>query len=371
VGRDRRRWRWGAVVAAVLAATAGTHLGTGVSDASSPLVVPSAYPTIQSAVDAAAAGDTIRLLPGTYVEQVSIDKSLEITGSGSDSTIIRAPATLVPGDDGGNSIVEVHGDASVAMSRLAVSGPGSGTCEAGALGSGIRVLDAGHLSLSFASVTHIADTPVAPCFHSATGIFVGDFPTGAASATIRHSSISDYQGGGIVVLGDGSTATISDNAITGPGRSVSTDGIELVAGAAGTVSNNVVSGNVCAAGDPDCGPDFFTEFQHAGIVGGAEQTTVISHNRVHDNQVGINVAQSAELRHNTLDDNSYFGLALQDGTLIAGHDRISGGTGGVAVIAASADTQAVLDHEKITGTSGAPVQEFECCGFTATTTGWP
>src|SRR5207248_3305475 len=135
-------------------------------------------------------------------------------------------------------------DASVAISRLAVTGPGSGTCDTGPLGSGIRVLGAGHLNLSFANVTHIADTPVAPCFHSATGIFVGDVPTGHASATIRHSSISDYQGSGIVVLGQGSTATISDNVITGPGKSVSTDGIELVAGAAGTVTNNVVSGNV-------------------------------------------------------------------------------------------------------------------------------
>jgi hypothetical protein len=370
-GRDGRRRRWSAAGFAVLAAMVCAQLGTGVSDASAPLVVPSSYPTIQSAVDAAAAGDTIKVLPGTYVAQVSIDKNLKITGSGSDSTIIRAPGTLVAGEDGGNSIVEIHGGASVVMSRLAVSGPGSGTCEDGALGSGIRVLGAGHLNLSFASVTHIADTPVAPCFHSATGIFVGDSPAGNASATIRHSSVSDYQGSGIVVLGEGSTATISDNVITGPGESVSTDGIELVAGAAGTVSNNVVSGNVCAAGDSDCGPDFFTVFQHAGIVGGAEQKTVISHNRIHDNQVGIYVAQLAELSHNTLDDNSYFGLALQDGSLNVSHDRISGGTGGVAVIAASANTQAVLDHVKITGTSGAPVQKFECCGFTATTIGWP
>ena len=229
------------------------QLGTGVSDASAPLVVPSSYPTIRSAVDAAGAGDTIKVLPGTYVEQVSIDKNLKITGSGSDSTIIRAPGTLVAGEDGGNSIVEIHGSASVVMSRLAVSGPGGGTCQDGALGSGIRVLGAGHLNLSFARVTHIADTPVAPCFRSATGIFVGDSPAGNASATIRHSSVSDYQGSGIVVLGEGSTATISDNVITGPGESVSTDGIELVEGAAGTVSNNVVSGTCGQRATPTAG----------------------------------------------------------------------------------------------------------------------
>ena len=62
-------------------------------------------------------------------------------------------------------------------------------------------------------------------------------------------------------------------------------------------------------------------------------------------------------------------MALQDGSITAKHDRISGGAGGVAVIAAFADTLAVLDHVKIAGTSGLPVQEFECCGFTATTIG--
>jgi hypothetical protein len=336
------------------------------------LVVPSAYPTIQTAVDAAKAGDRIKVLAGTYVEQVSIDKSLEITGAGAGATIIRAPATLVAGEDGANSIVEIHGGAAVAMSRLTVSGPGGGTCAVGALEAGIRVLGGSHLDLGFASVTHIQDTPISPCFQSASGILVGVFPVGTASATVHHSTISDYQGGGIVVLNEGSTATVSHNVVTGPALSagVSTDGIEFVLGATGTISHNVVSGNLCVPVDPDCGPDFFAEFQHAGIVGGGDGT-VISHNLVYDNQVGIYVGGAAALDHNTLSKNSYFGLALQDGSFTVSHDSISGGTGGVAVIASFVDTLAVLDHVKIVGTSGAPVQEFECCGFTATAVGGP
>ena len=38
------------------------------------------FTTIQSAVDAAKPGDTIRVCAGTYVEQVSISKSLTIRG---------------------------------------------------------------------------------------------------------------------------------------------------------------------------------------------------------------------------------------------------------------------------------------------------
>ena len=147
-------------------------------------------------------------------------------------------------------------------------------------------------------------TPFAQCFHENTAIFVGDFPVGTASATIRHSSVSDYGGVGIVIINEGSTAQID-------------------------------------------------------------------HNRVFGNQVGIYVVGAAELSHNEVLDNSYFGLALQDGSLRSSHDQILGGSGGVAVIAAFADTVATLDHSKISKTSGPAVQEFECCGFSATTIGGP
>ena len=262
-------------------------------------VVPTMFPTVQSAVDAASPGDRIRLLPGTYREQVSIDKSLTITGSGTGSTIIEAPAALVGGLDGSNSIVEIHGGAAVAMSRLSVSGPGSGTCDEGALGQGIDVFD-GELDLSYARVAHIRDSPLAQCFHSGTGILVGDAETGATgSVTVRFSEISDYQSAGIVVVNTGSFGTISHNVVTGPGLSTetATDGIEFVLGAVGTVSYNRVSGNACGSPEFGCGPDFFDEVQFAGIGGGGEGT-IITRNVVFDNQVGIYVGESAAISNN-------------------------------------------------------------------------
>lgn len=67
--------------------------------------------------------------------------------------------------------------------------------------------------------------------------------------------------------------------------------------------------------------------------------------------------------------NDYFGLALQDGTFVAAYNLISRGSGGVAVIAAFVDTTATLKNVQIVRTSGAPIQKFECCGFTATVVG--
>ncbi|WP_406165081.1 hypothetical protein [Streptomyces sp. NBC_00996] len=197
------------------------------------LVVPRDHPTIQAAVDAAHPGDRISVRLGVYREQVVIGKDVSITGAGDRKTTIRAPRALIPGDGGGTSIVEIHQGASVSLSRLAVSGPGSGRCDNGVLGSGIRVL----------------------------GVH------GSTSATPR-----------------------SPTSPTPPRRPA-------------PVANPVP-----------------------------------------------------------------IGMALQDGSFTVRNDRIKGGVHGVAVIAASVDTSAVPDGVLITRRSGAPVQTFECCGFTAMAT---
>jgi hypothetical protein len=362
------RFLFGAALAAI--AIIAQLAPTVVEGASTVRFVPSMYPTIQSAVDAANAGDKIIVLPGTYFEQVSIGIPLELRGSGAGTTIIRAPGILVPGQVGTNAIVEIYGGASVTMTQLTVSGPGAGTCEEGPLEDGIHVFDGAHLDLSFASVTHIHNTPISDCFPNGLGITIGDFFVSTATATIHHSEISDFAGVGIIVFNEGSSVTISDNVITGPGLStvVATGGVEFIVGAVGTISNNVISGNACGSPALGCGPDFFNEFQVAGITAGGPGV-VITKNLLYGNQVGIYAFDTAQISHNTITDNHYFGMALQDGPFTASHDKISGGVGGVAVIAAFADTTAVLDKVKITGTSGAPVQKFECCGFTATITG--
>lgn len=48
------------------------------------------YTTIQSAINAASAGDTIKVLPGTYNEAIAINKNLVIQGSGYETTRITS-----------------------------------------------------------------------------------------------------------------------------------------------------------------------------------------------------------------------------------------------------------------------------------------
>ena len=336
---------------------------------SSTLVVPGAFPTIQSAVDAAAPGDTIRIRAGTFTEQVRVGKDLTIVGSGKDRTVIRAPATLEPNEADERTIVDVTDGATVSMSWLSVSGPGSGTCEEEPLLAGIRVRNEAHLDLRYAAVRDIHDTPMVSCFRSANGILVGDIPDPIASLTVRYSEITNYAGVGIVVLGFGSTATITHNVVKGPGLAsgVGTGGIEFPVGAVGTISYNVVSGNECPPVDPTCGPDWFTQFQLAGIgAGGWGPGTVVSHNIVFDNHVGLLMGESDEISHNLLIDNSFFGMGLIDGTFRIEDSIVRGGGGGVWVIAESANSFVELDGVRFRKLSGPTIGKVECCGFTAT-----
>jgi len=64
------------------------HIGS--VNANSTIVVPERYPTIQAAIDAANVGDTILVMPGKYVECLTINKSLRLIGSGSNLTIIES-----------------------------------------------------------------------------------------------------------------------------------------------------------------------------------------------------------------------------------------------------------------------------------------
>jgi hypothetical protein len=86
----RPRTRAGLTAALTTAVLAATAALPGVAAAASLCVGGTGcYTTIQAAVDAARAGDTISVRPGTYHGGVTITKSIRLRGAGASSTIIR------------------------------------------------------------------------------------------------------------------------------------------------------------------------------------------------------------------------------------------------------------------------------------------
>ena len=115
------------------------------------ITVPTDFPTIQAAINASSPGDTIKVLPGTYPEQLTISKNLTIISSGAKSTIIKAPALeeLRLNVIGLPYIVEVNNGVEVTMKGLTISGPEGTNCDNLI---GISVIQGAILNLNSATV---------------------------------------------------------------------------------------------------------------------------------------------------------------------------------------------------------------------------
>lgn len=116
-----RAWRkWPGGRRRVLAAAVTIAVAGGLALAAEPaqaaaLCVGSAagcYPTIQAAVDAAHAGDTIAIGAGTFAGGVTITKSLHLQGSGAASTVIR----------GGDHVLTIGAFGAPAEPTVSISG---------------------------------------------------------------------------------------------------------------------------------------------------------------------------------------------------------------------------------------------------------
>src|SRR5260370_20373841 len=77
-------------------------------------VVPDQYATIQAAIDAAKAGDTVLVKAGMYHEALKFKEGIELRGENRDTTIVRfsSPPTGVVGQDHYDIPMEIRGCAS-------------------------------------------------------------------------------------------------------------------------------------------------------------------------------------------------------------------------------------------------------------------
>jgi hypothetical protein len=102
------------------------------------------------------------------------------------------------------------------------------------------VNNGGDVDVKNSSVHNIGEVPFNGTQHG-----VGIYFVGGGTGSIQKNTVSLYQKGGIVVNGEGSSAKIQNNTVTGLGQVdfIAQNGIQVSRGATGDVNNNSVTGN--------------------------------------------------------------------------------------------------------------------------------
>ncbi|WP_417601296.1 right-handed parallel beta-helix repeat-containing protein [Owenweeksia hongkongensis] len=203
------------------------------------------YLTIQAAVNAADAGDTIYVDAGAYTEQVEITKDVEIIGAGIGVTTILGSANMplfftTSGDN--YPIVYVHDADNVNIKDLTVDGDGKGNSNYRYQGVGYS--NAGG-TLDNIEITSVIETPFNGNQHG-IGLFADASSGTARTLTLKNSMIRDCQKNAISLSGADLTGYVNDNMITGAGA-IGTplpaqNGIQFYGTAGGEIKNNIVKG---------------------------------------------------------------------------------------------------------------------------------
>jgi Right handed beta helix region len=214
-----------------------------------PATCPTAkFTTIQSAVNAASPGATIHICAGTYVEQVSISKPLNIEA---DSGTILMPsamqanaASLVDSTPLATAIL-VNGASDVTIEGLIVDGTNSGISECSPILFGVIFQNASG-TVDRLTVRNFKLAASLNGCQSGSGIFVQSGSGQSSTVLIEKSTVHDFQKNGITANEVGTSATILYNVVTGVGPTpgAAQNGIQIGFGATGSITNNVVTNNV-------------------------------------------------------------------------------------------------------------------------------
>jgi uncharacterized protein YfaP (DUF2135 family) len=190
-----------------------------------------AFTTIQAAIAAAGAGDTIMICPGTYVEtgQLLIDKDLTIQGAGADSTIVQSATNTSGGSyDPGAGWWLVTAGNTLTLKGVRLDGTGR------AIDSAIQCR--GNLAVEDCDFRNIRrSTYVGRAIVLLTG-----------TSTVKNCTFSNIQRIGVhvrgAVLSPPPVATVENCTYTGKGAVDGLDyAVEFGAGGSGTVLNCNIS----------------------------------------------------------------------------------------------------------------------------------
>lgn len=286
------------------------------------------FTTVQSAATAVAPGSTILICAGTYTEQVDVGKDLTVIGNSAADTTIKAPAVLATKftTNGPNKpVVYVHDEATVALRNLTIDGDGQGNGNYRI--DGIAFHDAGG-SLRNSAILRVRDTPLSGN-QAGVGLLAVNEDGKGRDLIVRGNTIADFQKNAITISGEGLEADVSQNTIEGDGftSAIAQNGVQLSAGAGGSVRSNEISGigytpnNWCATGilliEQAPGVtvrDNVLDEVHCGIYGqGSSDTEIVANSLTGSRYAVILYDNSATVSDNLIDEG---GAGYEDSSAI-------------------------------------------------------
>jgi len=338
-----------AIFAAVSANAAGTVFVGGCGTPS--------FATIQDGVNHATAGSTVDVCPGTYPEQVSINKRLTLQGiavGSANQAIVAAPVGGVVANTVSLTTAEliaaqiwVHDTSAVTISNLTVDGSGNGisTCSPDLVG--VYYQDASGVVNHIVARNQTAGltSPLNGC-QWGLGVFVQSGvstvtgKSGTSTVTVLNSSVHDFQKNGITGNEVGTTMNAVLNQVRGQGLTTGAaeNGIQIADGAEGKVANNSVIDLIYSpcVSISDCAATA------SGILVDDSQGINITSNHVGNTQGGIAIvgdgASSAD--NQTISGNVLDGTLVFDGIDVCGSN---GGTINNNIVAGSGQSAIHLD----------------------------
>jgi len=276
------------------------------------------FTSIQAAVNAANPGSLIRVCPGTYREQVFINKSLSIEG---DNGAIVLPGTMVANTTGSSgapiaAAILVKNAANVEIEGLIVDASNNGIAECSPDLIGILYQN------SSGKIEHnaVRNTKLSASINgcqSGDGIVVQSLGGETSKVSIDDNSVHDYQKNGITGNESGTEVSITNNVVTGlgPTTGAAQNGIQIGFGGKGSVLRNTVTDNVWSP----CVSLKNCAFNATGILIFQSDAVRVEHNSVATNQVGV----FAGGQHATIDSNNVSNSLVLVGIDLAGDNNFA------------------------------------------------
>jgi nitrous oxidase accessory protein NosD len=276
------------------------------------------FTSIQAAINAANPGNLIRVCPGTYREQVFINKSLSIEG---DNGAIVLPINMVANTTGSSgaaiaAAILVKDAANVEIEGLIVDTSNNGITECSPHLIGILYQN------SSGSIEHNAvrnaklSVSLNGC-QSGDAIVVQSLGGETSKVSIDDNSVHDYQKNGITGNESGTEVSITNNVVTGlgPTTGAAQNGIQIGFGGKGSVLHNTVTDNVWSpcVSLKDCA------FNATGILIFQSDAVRVERNSVATNQVGV----FAGGQHATIDSNNISNSLVLVGIDLAGDNNLA------------------------------------------------